>query len=156
MNYGWQGRGRCAGQTELFFPPIRRDVWGNEMTESPSDRNRREYAAGQLCAMCPVQTQCRDYALAYEDDTGLPLKGFWGGMNSADIKRVRAGGQPTLKLPPRTTLGRPRKPAEDVDHGTHAGYVWHTKNGITPCNPCRIARRQAKAAQRRRKKEQDQ
>lgn len=158
MSAGWQGRGACVGQQALFFPPVTYDAWGNQLNESPNDRIGREYEASLLCKACPVQTQCRAYALGYEDETGFPLEGFWGGMNSADIKRVRKGGSATIKLPAPgpAKIGRPAKQPEDVEHGTHAGYIWHTKSGVSPCNPCRIARRQAKAAQRRRAQERKQ
>jgi WhiB family transcriptional regulator, redox-sensing transcriptional regulator len=38
-----------------------------------------------LCAGCPVQLQCREYALAHPD-----IRGFWGGLSEVQRKDLRA------------------------------------------------------------------
>ena len=45
-------------------------------------------AARVVCASCPVQAQCLDYALAHED-----LAGVWGGTTERERKAMRASGR---------------------------------------------------------------
>lgn len=61
----------CAQvDTELFFP----------------DKGGAPSPAKDICAACPVITQCRDYALADPS-----LWGVWGGTTTVDRQRIRAG-----------------------------------------------------------------
>jgi WhiB family redox-sensing transcriptional regulator len=43
--------------------------------------------AKQICAGCPVQVECLDYALANEERFGI-----WGGVSERDRRRI--GGRP--------------------------------------------------------------
>ena len=70
----WRELAICSGKTELFFA---------RKAERPEARARRELKAGRLCAACPVQLPCRDYARQEH------LYGFWGG--ESEDERHRAG-----------------------------------------------------------------
>lgn len=81
QNWGWQQQGACreTGDT-LFFAP---------MGERPSTRTRREAAAKEVCAGCPVRRQCLDWALTVREPYGV-----WGGTTPeerAGIERVGMG-----------------------------------------------------------------
>ena len=67
----WEPEHECAGaDDELFFPP------GEDETAA--------LAAKKICAICPVQEQCLQYALATNQSEGV-----WGGMSSGDRRRLR-------------------------------------------------------------------
>ncbi|MGV9734059.1 WhiB family transcriptional regulator [Rhodococcus aetherivorans] len=53
-----------------FFPPD---------DERDHDRNRRERAAKEICATCPVLAPCRNLA----HDTDVPY-GVWGGLSESE------------------------------------------------------------------------
>lgn len=61
----WQHRAACHGMTDLFFP---------ERGDIVSVRE-----AKAVCAACPVQEECRDFALEH-----LTLRGVWGGMSGRE------------------------------------------------------------------------
>lgn len=69
----WAERGNCKGaDPTLFFA---------DSTPTLLERAQREL----LCAVCPVHTECREYALAWPD-----IRGFWGGMSEQDRRDARA------------------------------------------------------------------
>ena len=70
----WMARAACAGRPHLFFPPL---------AERPQARARREAKAAELCTVCVVRVQCRDYARDQREF------GYWGGENEEE--RTRAG-----------------------------------------------------------------
>ena len=70
----WMSVAACKGLTHLFFPPP---------AERPQARDRREAAAKMVCAGCPVNGMCRDYA------RGNHEYGFWGG--ESEDERHAAG-----------------------------------------------------------------
>lgn len=70
----WMRRGACKGLTHLFFPAP---------AERPQARERREASARQVCASCPVQATCQDYARDHHE------YGFWGG--ESEDERHAAG-----------------------------------------------------------------
>jgi WhiB family redox-sensing transcriptional regulator len=65
----WMRWAACKGQTQLFFPP---------RAERPQARARREAQARLLCATCPVQTPCREFARDNRE------YGYWGGESEED------------------------------------------------------------------------
>ncbi len=65
----WRDHAACSGRTNLFFPP---------RAERPQARARREAQARLLCAICPVQVPCREFARANHE------YGFWGGESEED------------------------------------------------------------------------
>jgi len=69
--WDWQLSGACRGMdSSLFFHP--------EGERGPA-RSGREAQAKQICASCPVLTQCRAHALAVREPYGV-----WGGLSEAE------------------------------------------------------------------------
>ncbi|MDI9935257.1 MULTISPECIES: WhiB family transcriptional regulator [Rhodococcus] len=67
----WQLHGECRTRNiDLFFP---------REGEGKGARLRRERVAKEICAGCPVTTECRNRAIA----VGEPF-GIWGGTSEAD------------------------------------------------------------------------
>ena len=73
----WMDAAACAGRTTLFF---------GLPGERPERRVRREAAARELCAGCPVLEPCRRLARANREN------GFWGG--ETEEERAAAGYAP--------------------------------------------------------------
>jgi WhiB family transcriptional regulator, redox-sensing transcriptional regulator len=73
----WMDRAACKGQVDLFF-----GIAG----ERPERRARREAAAREVCARCPVVEPCRQAARLNRES------GFWGGENEEE--RAAAGYTP--------------------------------------------------------------
>ena len=65
----------CHGKVYLFY---------GKNAERPQARDRREAKAKQVCASCPVQTECRDMARKNRETYGI-----WGG--ETERERCRAG-----------------------------------------------------------------
>ncbi|MGW3483722.1 WhiB family transcriptional regulator [Rhodococcus indonesiensis] len=79
--YDWQLRARCRGiGSETFFAPA---------GETRSARTRRERAAKQICAVCPVVDQCRTHAVNWRERFGV-----WGGMTAAERAAHRTSTAP--------------------------------------------------------------
>ena len=76
----WQLDAACRGaDSRLFFPPA-----GGR----PGAAQRREAAAKRMCAGCPVQLDCRRYALEACESYGV-----WGGLTE-DERLARTGARP--------------------------------------------------------------
>lgn len=74
----WQDSAACRDRdTEMFFHPD---------GERGPRRAARERAAKAICATCPVQRQCADYALRIREPYGI-----WGGLSEADRAEILAG-----------------------------------------------------------------
>jgi len=72
--YAWWTEAACqAADPDLFFPV------------SAAGRGGDEARAKQVCAGCPVRTDCLSYAL----DAGAGLQGIWGGLSEAERTRLR-------------------------------------------------------------------
>lgn len=73
--YAWQAEGSCRGMdTELFYAAP---------GERGPRRTRREEAAKEVCAGCPVKTLCLEHALTFESF------GVWGGTTEAERAEIR-------------------------------------------------------------------
>lgn len=70
----WTKDSACTGQTRLFFAPP---------GERPEARVVRESQARQVCQVCPVMMECRDWAREHRE------YGFWGG--ESEEERAAAG-----------------------------------------------------------------
>jgi WhiB family redox-sensing transcriptional regulator len=69
--HSWREDSACSGaDSEVFFPP--------------SEDEAAAMAAKKICAACPVQEQCLQYALATNQTEGV-----WGGLSSGDRRRLR-------------------------------------------------------------------
>ncbi len=71
--WAWAERGRCRDIPDLFY---------NAEDEPKGVRRRKEAAAKQLCAQCPVLAECAAHAAANRE-----LYGVWGGMSEAERHR---------------------------------------------------------------------
>ena len=70
-NWQWQARAACRGlDVMIFFHP--------DHERGPS-RRRREEQAKAICAHCPVQRACLDWALSIGE-----LHGVWGGTSASE------------------------------------------------------------------------
>lgn len=68
----WQVRALCRGNhAHLFFPP--------STFERKDERERRESRAKAICDVCPVEKDCRQYAVSIREPFGI-----WGGLTEAD------------------------------------------------------------------------
>ena len=69
----WTSRAACRGMdTEMFFPAD---------GERPPERDTREAKAKQVCARCPVRSECLEESLARPDKHGV-----FGGLNEQERK----------------------------------------------------------------------
>ena len=74
----WQTKARCRGQdAALFFSPT--------VLENKDAKHQREARAKSLCAGCPVQADCLDFALYTREPYGI-----WGGLNELERRRLLA------------------------------------------------------------------
>jgi WhiB family redox-sensing transcriptional regulator len=68
----WQHYAACRGDdTAHFFAP--------NYFEKRSEKNAREAVAKGICARCPVQSECLEYALEIHETHGV-----WGGLNEME------------------------------------------------------------------------
>ena len=75
-DWEWQMEGACRGlDSATFFHP--------ENERGPS-RVRRERAAKQVCASCPVAQACLNWALRTREPYGV-----WGGMTEYEREELR-------------------------------------------------------------------
>ena len=71
----WQLQARCRGvDSSVFF---------HHDGERGKARLQREQRAKEMCRVCPVLAECRDYAL----EVGEPY-GVWGGMTESERDMV--------------------------------------------------------------------
>ncbi len=100
------------------------DIWFPERGDSADDAKR-------ICASCPLQQQCLDYALSIETEE-FALEGIWGGLAPRQRRKLRS-------TPGRNGVRNP-KPC-----GTDAAHRRHQRRGETPCEACVRAHRQRSA-----------
>ncbi|MFD6892834.1 WhiB family transcriptional regulator [Streptomyces sp. NPDC059957] len=75
----WQEDAACRGLgSRLFFYPP---------GEQRPDREARDAAAKEVCALCPVQRACLRHAL----EVGEPF-GVWGGLSAHERRGLRTAG----------------------------------------------------------------
>ncbi len=68
MDLSWRLRGACRGlDPAAFYPPV----------EEEADEARA------VCAACPVQPECLEFALANRE-----AEGIWGGATSRERRRM--------------------------------------------------------------------
>lgn len=68
----WMANGKCLGlgtkMADIFYPA--------------AGENTKQ--AKRMCAVCPVRTECLDYALEHGE-----VFGIWGGYTEADRRRLK-------------------------------------------------------------------
>lgn len=86
--WDWHEQAACSGEgTDLFFAPD---------GETPTEKDKREELAKDICNTCPMRIFCRDDALYRKD-----LEGIRGGLTPDELKaerrrRVRSGRIPNV------------------------------------------------------------
>ena len=80
------------------------------------------------CEVCPVQEQCLEYALQYEE------YGYWAGTT----RRQRTTLRKKLGIQ-LTELSASWHKSKHLIHGTESGYQWEVRLGIDTCIDCREA-----------------
>lgn len=105
----WRLEASCRGLSITHFFP-------EDGPEKPSPFVK------QLCAECPVQSDCLAEAVARPGTEGI-----WGGQSTKKRRKVRYAVIGANK-------GAPLRP-----HGTYAAYRRHKDEGTAVCEPCREA-----------------
>ncbi len=73
--WNWQEDGACREcDPLLFFHP---------QNERGSARDKRDRAAKQVCAACPVRLECADYAVRAREPYGV-----WGGLSEEEREAI--------------------------------------------------------------------
>jgi WhiB family transcriptional regulator, redox-sensing transcriptional regulator len=76
----------CLDGAECLFDPELHDGPDPEMRLEHADaRTAREDVAKDICATCPVQTACLEYAIRTK-----PVRGVWAGMTADEISNLAA------------------------------------------------------------------
>ena len=127
----WQARANCHPDV---IPPVWQEHVKNPVelfypTAPPSGAWRR--AIETICGACPVQAECREWAVQHE------RIGFWGGVGQSVIRGERGRRKVTPVTPeidPRTrqTIGTFIPPS----HGTTARYAMHMRGREADFDPC--------------------
>lgn len=74
----WIRQAQCrADSPDLFYPP---SGGGNRSSTT---------TARAICADCPVQAECLDYALACEDLDPYGGHGIWAGLTGRERNQIR-------------------------------------------------------------------
>jgi len=76
----WDLADECLNLGECLYDPELHDGPADPARETPGERAAREQVATEVCAVCPAQAACREYALRTRPDRGM-----WAGLTSADI-----------------------------------------------------------------------
>ena len=71
----WTALAACAGEDPALFT-------ASGGRESAEQRRTREASAKRICAQCPVQPDCLEYALRVNEPLGI-----WGGLNENERRR---------------------------------------------------------------------
>lgn len=88
--WSWRAEGACQYHPEELF--FHRD------DERKGIRRQKEEIAKQVCAHCPVLTQCRDHALRAGEHYGV-----WGGLTERERERMQR--RPGAGSPGQVTPG---------------------------------------------------
>jgi WhiB family transcriptional regulator, redox-sensing transcriptional regulator len=91
--------------------------------------NRANAAARQVCDGCAVRDECIQFALDNNETAGI-----WGGLSGKQRRALRRQRQGSQAFAP--------------EHGTRAGYQWHVRWGVEPCDACREADRDYESQRR--------
>lgn len=150
----WRDRAACAGQGD--YP------WFGGERDHGSQTIRREAEAADICAACPVVTECLTAALKVEGDGSVQLRfGVVGGMNPAQ-RYALSNGRPVPPLPRPRVKATPAAPAPaaapapvdprpipaDCEDPSDYGANRHFRRGERPCVACAAAKAAAKRRQR--------
>lgn len=130
----WMAYAACRGHdTNIWFPTLRRG------------RNGVDWApARAICATCPSQAACLDFAMRTERQlTAWSRDGMYGGYTPRERGKLARGERlPTVaQLVARddAVAVRRRPTADPSACGTQAGYMRHRRRDEPACPACRHA-----------------
>ena len=88
--WSWQLQANCrSSDPNLFFHPE---------GERGRARARRQEMAKQVCAGCPVATECREHSLVFREPFGI-----WGGLSEDERGRYLPSAAVTVRTHRRAT-----------------------------------------------------
>jgi WhiB family redox-sensing transcriptional regulator len=97
--WSWGLRGKCVGYpSEVFFPETAR---GQRLRAT-------EQIAKQICAACPVLTECREYALSAPETYGI-----WGALTARERMRLATSRSARRASSEQRELPAPDAPIPD-------------------------------------------
>jgi hypothetical protein len=77
-------RDECLEGAECLFDPELHDGPDREMgDEHPDARIAREDVAKEVCATCPAQIACLEYAIRVQ-----PMRGVWAGLTADEVAQL--------------------------------------------------------------------
>ena len=81
-NQAWMDRAACRGRTDEFFIPDGTTKWEKQLFIAN---------AKAICAECPVQADCLEYALSAREAGAEAWRSsdVWGGKTGAEIRSMR-------------------------------------------------------------------
>jgi WhiB family redox-sensing transcriptional regulator len=124
----WRHRAACTVDPDLFFAADE---------ERANRRNPRVARAKAICAACPVQLECRRWALENDERFGI-----WGGLDEDERPTRR---RPTHKpAPPKPAAPAKLDPVTRPGCGRQRGYEAHTAKGERQCDTCKAWRARGK------------
>lgn len=107
----WMAQGECQGMPTSWFFPAR----GESLAEQRA-----------VCAVCPVKTECLDYALRNGEKYGV-----WGGTGERERRLMRREQG--------IVFGNNSHNPAPLVHGTNAGYQRHRTRKEPACDACKQA-----------------
>lgn len=117
----WRAQGACASP------------WIDPEAMFPSSAPGELAHAKQICAACPVRTDCGRWAIEKRIEFGV-----WGGMSESERRTILRRRAERLRIL-SGEAPRPVVPRKLADCGTPAAYDRHTRKGEVPDQACRDA-----------------
>lgn len=70
----------CLDGAQCLYDPALHEGPADPDAETKAERTAREQVAAEVCAACPVQEQCLEYALRVR-----PARGVWAGLTPSEV-----------------------------------------------------------------------
>jgi len=85
LDTSWRDRAACVGMHgALFFAGVGEGVIGNRSIAAKQAIEDAKTEAKKTCAVCPVTSECLDWALRTRTDEGI-----YGGVDGEERRRMR-------------------------------------------------------------------
>ena len=101
MNQPWRAKAACNGLDPTIFYP-------------QSDDDDEASPAKSVCAVCPVQTECLEYALGFREKEGI-----WGGATDRERRRI-------IRQRRRAAYAAAPRPAGAPPDGCSLSEIWRS------------------------------
>ena len=124
LDLAWRANAACVGEpTAMFFHDVLSLRAGSTFARERALQHQPVRDALNLCALCPVRTDCLNTAMnAEHGNAAAGRHGIWGGLLPHE----------------RAQLANARPP---ISHGTDAGWHQHRRRSVPFCEPCKAAKR---------------